>query len=258
MSGSSLPNSLTGFIDRVGETEWSIQIINQTAPEPIQGMLDKLFGGLAIETTEIDLPEADDDIVVLVHDGEVVASSPLSTLRDTLLMVNSDLYKTGTTEIQDIDPPDIITELSDTVFTLQGYPESDTEKLVLTLVSRYIEYQAWSHETGTLRSSFQRLSRLDDEQGTRRVYERLGETAGLTVHVYGVPDWEPPESMGVTVHGVGDDEIMRHWFVVYDGGTTRSVAMLAVNTGSHTWEGYWTYDTDEIKAINQYISETIA
>lgn len=111
MSGSSLPNSLTGFIDRVGETEWSIQIINQTAPEPIQGMLDKLFGGLAIETTEVDLPEADDDIVVLVHDGEVVASSPLSTLRDTLLMVNSDLYKTGTTEIQDIDPPDIITAL---------------------------------------------------------------------------------------------------------------------------------------------------
>ncbi|MFB6196838.1 MAG: histidine kinase, partial [Halobacteriaceae archaeon] len=148
MSEGRLPNSLTGFIDRAGKTEWSIQLVNQTTSAPLERMLDKLFDGLAIETTEIDLPEAADDLVVLVHDGEVVASSPLSILKDTLLMVNSDLYKTGTRGIQDINPPDIIMELSDTVFTLRGYPESDTEKLVLTLVSRYIEYQAWSHETG--------------------------------------------------------------------------------------------------------------
>jgi hypothetical protein len=220
-------------------------------------MLNKLFSGLDIDTKEIEDAEADEDLVVLLNDGDIVTSSPLSILKETLLMVNSDLYRSGTKEIQDIDPPDIIKELSDTVFTLRGYPESDIEKLVLTLVSRYIEYQAWSQGAGTLRSSFQRLSRLNDERGTRRVYERLGEAAGLDVNVYGVPDWDPPDSMGVTAHGISDDEIMRHWFVVYDSDATRSVAMLAVKTDPHTWEGYWTYDIAEIEAINRYIVENI-
>jgi hypothetical protein len=252
MPGGSLPNSLTGFIDRVGETEWSVQIVNRTAPEPIEEMLGDLFGGLAIGTTEVDIAGADDDFLVLLNDGEVVASSPLNTVKETLLLVNSDLYSTGTREIQEIDPPAVITELSETVFTLRGYPESNVEKLVLTLVSRYIEYRAWVRETGTVRSSFQRLSRLDDERGTRDIYDRLGGLAGLDVHVYGVPDWEPPASMGVTVHGVADDEVMRHWFVVYDGDG-RSVAMLAVKTGQNKWDGFWTFDTDDIEAMNRYI-----
>lgn len=252
----SLPDSLTEFVNEVDSTEWSAQIINRTEPEPIEEMLQDLFRGLSISTTETDIADADDDVLLLLHDNEVVESSPLSEIRDTLLLVNSDIYKTGAREIDEIDPPDIITELSDTVFTLRGYPESDIEKLVLTLVSRYIEHQSWIQETGTLRTSFQRLSRLDDEQGTKTVYERLGQLASLDVHVYGVPDWNPPESMGVTAHGVADDEIMRHWFVVFAGSDARSVAMLAVKTGVSEWEGYWTFDTDEIQAMNEYISQT--
>jgi hypothetical protein len=50
-----------------------------------------------------------------------------------------------------------------------GSPASNSEKLPLIVISRYIEQLAWQHETGRLRSSFQRLSRLDDERGTRRV-----------------------------------------------------------------------------------------
>jgi DICT domain-containing protein len=121
----------------------------------------------------------------------------------------------------------------------------------------YIEHQAWTHETGTLQSSFQRLSRIDDEQGTRNVYDRLGQGTSLNVHVYGVPDWEPPESMGVTVHGVDSDEIRRHWFVVYDGDESGSAALLAVKTGTSEWKGYWTYDTEEIGTMSQFISSNI-
>jgi hypothetical protein len=256
VSSESLPDSLTEFVKQVGSTEWSVQIINRTEPQPIKGMIEHLFGGLSINTTETDISDADDDLLLLLHDNEVVESSPIGEIRDTLLLVNSDIYKTGAREIDEINPPDVITELSDTVFTLRGYPESNIEKLVLTLVSRYIEHQSWIQETGTLRTSFQRLSRLDDEQGTRTVYERLGQKSRLDVHVYGVPDWNPPESMGVTAHGVADDEIMRHWFVVYDGSDAGSVAMLAVKTGASEWEGFWTFDTDEIQVMNEYITQT--
>ncbi|MFB6186988.1 MAG: hypothetical protein ABEI86_09015, partial [Halobacteriaceae archaeon] len=127
------------------------------------------------------------DLLVLLKDDEIVETSPLSTLEDSLLLVNSDLYKTGTKQIEDTDLPDVVTNLSDTIFTLRGYPEADVEKLVLTLVSRYIEYQAWRHQTGTLRTGFQRLSRLTDERGTQEVYERLGGIDDLDLAVYGVP-----------------------------------------------------------------------
>lgn len=33
----------------------------------------------------------------------------------------------------------------------------------------------WSRDAGTLRASFQKLSRIRDEVGTQRVYRRLGE-----------------------------------------------------------------------------------
>lgn len=250
------PESLTNYIEEVDVTEWSVKIINRTAPEPTGKMLGELFDGLDIDTTEVDVESVDDNVVVLLHDGEVVASSPLGLVRDTLLAVNSDLYKTSGEVVGNITPPKVITELSDTVFTLRAYPKSNSEKLVLTLVSRSIEYQARSGQSGTLRTSFQRLSRLDDESGTRTVYERLGRQSNLDVHVYGVPDWEPPESMGVTPHGVSDDEIMRHWFVVYRADETQGVAMLAVKTGPSEWRGFWTFQPGRIREINRYIART--
>ena len=256
MSEQGLPDSLTEFIDRVETTEWSVRIVNRTEPEPVRRMLDDLFGGLSIDTEETEQTEAADDRLLLFHEGEVVASSPLSAVKESLLLVNSDLYRTGATDIEEIDPPDVIVELSDTVFSLRGYPESSVEKLVLTLISRYIEYRAWTERDGELRTSFQRLSRLDDESGTREIYDRLGRLAGIDVHVFGFPDWNPAESMDVTVHGVDDDEILRHWFVVYDGDDGRSVAMLAVKTGSSEWEGFWTFEAGRIEAISEYVSRT--
>lgn len=182
-------------------------------------MFEELFDGLDIDVREIASTDTDDGLVVLFIHGELVATSPVGPIMETLLFVNSDLYTSGATEIQDIDPPDVIMELAETVFTLQGYPESNVEKLVLILVSRYIEHSAWIQQTGTLRTSFQRLSRLNDERGTREVYERLGQIQELDVHVYGIPDWDPPSSMGMSVHGIANEEITKYWFAVYENGT---------------------------------------
>jgi hypothetical protein len=256
MTNPSEPSSLTEFVDRRSGSDWSVRLLNRSAPDPIERMVEELFGGLSIGLSEADQPDAEDDLLLLLRDGEVVASSSVERLKRTLLLVNADLYSTGTRSLPDIDPPEVITELSDTVFTLEGYPESNTEKLVLVLVSRYIEHQAWRGARGSLRTSFQRLSRLDDERGTWEVYERLGGTDGLATHVYGVPDWEPPAAVGLTVHGVTTGEITDHWFVVHRADDGSGVAMVAVLTGQNRWEGFWTFDPEEIAAIDRYIQAT--
>lgn len=249
------PASLSDFFETRGSPEWSVQIVNRTDPDPVQRMIEDLFGGLSIDVSNTELPEEDDDLLMLLRDGDVVKTSSVDTLKHTLLMVNSDLYRTGGTSLEETDPPDVITQLSETLFRLRGYPESHTEKLVLTLISRYIEYQAWVQEAGTLRTSFQRLSLLDEERGTRDVYDRLGDCSTLDVHVYGIPDWDPPETLGVTIHGVSDEEIARNWFVIYEGDDRPGVAMLAVEVGPNEWRGFWTVDQNEIGRINQYVRQ---
>lgn len=253
MSGDLDADSLRTFIDDRGAPEWSVRVINRTEPNAIQGMIEDVFGSLSIDVTETTLPDADDDLVVLVRDGEVVASSPLGTFKETILLVNSDIHRTGTRSIEAVDPPDVIVQLSNAVFTLRGYPASNTEKLILTLVSRYIERQAWSHGDGTIRTGLQRLSRFDDERGTREVYERLGRVDGLDVDVYGVPDWTPPDPLDVGVHGVSDGEIERSWFVVYRAADATSVAMLAEEVDRNEWRGFWTVEADEVDAIDRYV-----
>jgi len=217
-------------------------------------MVESLFGSLDVEMQEAEIGGLADDLLLVMRDGEVVASSPLETIKNTLLLVNSDLYRTGTRSIDEIAIPDTVLTLSDEVFTLTGYPEATTEKLVLTLVSRHIEQQAANSQAGTLQASFQRLSRLDDERGTREVYNTLGQLADLDIHVYGFPDWTPPSEMGLTVHRVRDDEIRNTWFVVHSTDTGTDRAMLAIKDGPNTWRGYWTSNTPEIRAIDEYIS----
>jgi len=250
-----VPESLSTFVDRKEPSEWSVQLINPTEPEPILKMADNLFGGLDAEISQAEIEGIEDDQIIVIRDGEVVVSSPLKNLKTTLLLVNSDLYLTGARSLDKVDIPVAVKELSDTVFTLSGYPDSNTEKLVLTLVSRHIEQHAANAQTGTLRTSFQRLSRLDDERGTREVYEQLGQIEGLETHIYGIPDWVPPSEMGLSVHEVRDSEIRNTWFVVYLSETGTDRAMLATRNGQNTWRGYWTQNPPEVRIIDKYISQ---
>lgn len=256
MTGELPRESLSEFIDEREASQWSAQVVNRTEPKQVHEMITNLFGSLSIDVTETELNDAGNDLLLLLRDGEVVHSSSLDTLKQSLLLVNSDAYRTGTKSIEEIDTPDVITKLSDTVFSLRGYPRSGSEKLVLTLIARYIEQRAWRTRTGTLRASFQRLSRLNDEQGTREVYERLTNTPSLDVHVYGVPDWQPPERWDVTVHGLSTGEITRHWFVTYQSPDTGNVAMLGTETGANEWRGFWTFDAESVRELNEYIRQS--
>lgn len=259
----------------------SLVVVNRTSPRPIQQMLESTFGEQPVAVGESVSEDVEDDSVLLVEhsdDGtpQVVASSTFESIQQTILLVNSDLYKTGTSGVEDFELPSVIRELADVTFRLRGYPLSNREKLLMIAISRSIEQQAWRAGCGRLRSSFQRLSRLSDERGTRRVYRMLGNSPVQT-HVYGVPDRVPPRDVGVTVHGGHSTDFRRSWFVVYtppkpgdtrwrdrtsDGGAKGSeprgpAALLAVETDDKVWEGYWTFDPALVGEIDGYIERNL-
>lgn len=214
--------------------------------------------------------ESVENLALLVENETIVAASPIEKLVNAILLVNSDLYVTGARGIETLDLPAVITGLDDAVFTLRGYPESNRQKLLLITISRFIERVAWEAGSGTLRSSFQRLSRLDEEVGTRRVYETV-PTVGVDTHVYGVPD-RVPTDLDVTVHAGRSTDFTDTWFVVFrpdDGpsstdasddlrrGVKGGVALLAVEREDRVWQGIWTFDTERIQRINGHIRRNL-
>jgi len=288
---------LERFFSDIEAPERTLAVINRSAPRPIQRMLEETFDGQAVEVDERSLPDSDEDVVLLLDsDGdapEVVASSPLSALQDAVLLVNSDLYKTSTAGFDEYELPEVLSKLDEVPFRLRGYPESNKEKLLLIAISRHIERRAYRTGTGRLRSSFQRLSRLDDEQGTRAVYEQVAD-AGVQTHIYGVPDWSPPMEFPVRAHGGYAEEYRRSWFVVFtpengdaaghdDHGVTPSpatdcdapgsretdgsagergddpthAALLAIETAPRVWRGFWTFRPSLVADIDDYISTNL-
>ncbi|TKX87472.1 hypothetical protein EXE43_02840 [Halorubrum sp. SS5] len=217
-------------------------------------------------------PSDIENLVLLMEDDEVVAGSTLGELGDAVLFVNSDLYITGSRSLSDVELPSVISGLDDATFTLRGYPESNRQKLLLITISRFIERAAWTAGDGTLRSSFQRLSRIDDEVGTREVYERVADT-GVDTHLYGVPD-ELPQDLDAVIHAGSDPDFTDSWFVVYrppEGphparsdpesdlvrGVEGGVGLLAVETEPRVWRGLWTFDADRVSRINRYIERNL-
>ena len=223
-----------------------------------------------------------ENLALLVEDDAVIAGSSLEELGRAVLFVNSDLYITGARSLDSVALPRVITGLEDTRFTLQGYPESNRQKLLLVTISRFIERVAWTAADGTIRSSFQRLSRIDDELGTRRVYERLSE-AGVQAHLYGVPD-DPPTGLDAAIHGGRSADFTDSRFVLFeppDGfggvagtdeapgieaetdeadlerGVQGGVGLLAVETEPRRWEGTWTFDPAQLRALRGYIKRNL-
>lgn len=262
------------FLDAAAAPSRSLIVVNRSAPAPIQQLLEETFTGQPVSVDQQEIPNTDSDLVLLVEptdtDTEIIASSPLSALEETILQVNSDLYKTGTAGFEQHELPAVLAQLDDIPFQLRDYPAADKEKLLLIAISRYIERRAWQADTGTLRSSFQHLSRIADERGTRTVYETLADS-GVQTHVYGVPDWRPPSDSDLIMHGGHTTDFRKAWFVVYtpptmtetntNTNTSQSdaspAALLAIEVASGEWEGFWTFRQSLITEITDYITANL-
>ena len=251
-----MADSLCDFLKTDSRRERTLAVVGDVEG-PIQSLFEESFGGLDVGIESSELLDSKEATVALVEDGEVAATSPMAAIRDAILLVNSDLYTSGLSGIDKHEAPEVLTELDEQVVTLRGFPASVKEKLLLIVISRYIERQALEAGGGRLDVAFQRLSRLCDEYGTKKVYERLATTA-VDVHTYGVPDRRPTDIPELTVHGGDSERYRRSWFVVFTPppeGDTEPAALVAVETGENVWRSMWTYDAEQVAAIQQHIQE---
>jgi hypothetical protein len=232
--------------------EREILVVNWEGPEQVRRLLEEAFGSLPVELEERNRPEMGENLVVLVDEGEVVATSSLESLQQAVLLVNVDLYRRGLSGIDKYEAPDVLTAIDERLFSLRGFPASTKEKLLLVVILRFIEKRALEAGEGRLDVAFQELSHMDDEYGTEKVYQRLADS-DLEVHVYGVPD-TTPEVDGITVHAGRAERYRRSWFVVFQPPPGEEpAALLAVETGPNEWDSMWTYDCGRVDRLGDII-----
>jgi hypothetical protein len=255
MSDSTLP-SLQMFFEEVDTPTRSLAVVNRREPKAVHALVESAFAEQTLSVSEQKLSDEETDLLVALDGDTVVATSPLQEVMDAFLLVNSDLYITGSSGVDGASAPDVLTALDDVEFDLRGYPASNKEKLLLIVISRYIERLALAEGSGRLRSTFQRLSRIEDERGTRAVYELLAASA-LDVHVYGQPGWTPPDSFDATVHTGTNADYRRSWCVVFvpERAADTHAALVALETGRNVWQGMWTYDPERVRRVDRYLEQ---
>jgi hypothetical protein len=239
------------FIEDVDSRQHTLTVINRREYDPILSLLERVFDSENVDVRESGGDPAGPADILQLHDedGLAIATSSLDVVRDRLLMVNSDMYITGTTPLEEVDTSAVVANLDDTTFTVSG-----KSKLLLIHISRHVEALALETGSGVLHTGFEELSRIRDERGTHRAYGRLANT-DLDVHVYGRPDWEQPIEGDMTVHAHEEGEIPRSWFVVHDGDGRdgRKAALVCVEGGPDEYDGFWTFRPDLVDDILDYI-----
>jgi hypothetical protein len=191
---------LSAFVDALDASDVSLTVVNVNGSgnEHVTGMFEDLFERQPVDVQQTVSDASEENLVVLTRNGERVAESELDTIGDAVLFVNSDVYITGSRELEDVKTPSVIEALTDVPFYAEGYPSQRKEKLLLIEISRYIEALAYRAGVGDLHSGFQRLSRIGDEKGTLEVYDALAST-NVETHVYGVDDSRSSQA-GVHAH----------------------------------------------------------
>ncbi|MFB6311793.1 MAG: DICT sensory domain-containing protein [Salinirussus sp.] len=246
--------SVKALIDRVDAEPATLLVLNRTEPAPFLNLLSSAFERQPVHVVEREVPGPISDEVILVDKEGVRATSHLTDLAEGFLLINSDQYRTSARNLEESAVPAVLRELTDIAFDLRGYPASNKEKLLLIVMSRYIEARALRIGSGELRAAFQRLSRLDDEYGTRMVYERLADT-DVETHVYGVDDDLSGVPENLHVHADDTEEYRRSWFVTFESesGYDEAVALVAWETGENHWRGSWTFDPAKTRSVVEYI-----
>jgi hypothetical protein len=246
--------TLADILDDVESKEKTLTILNRDEPEPIVRMLKRMVDAPDVAIREARPSDAAPGNLVILEDDrtgeERLAISAIADVGDSVLMVNSDLYITGTRAIDEVDTPDVLAGLDETTFTVSG-----KQKMLLIEISRHVEALAYRSVESTIHSGFQRLSRIHDEHGTRDVYERLADV-NTDVHVYGTPADLPGLAGDVAIHAEENEEIRRSWFVVNtDCADDLKGALLAREVGPNEWNGLWTFDSAVVDRAAAYLED---
>lgn len=248
---------LADFVDALEAPSVELTVVNVSGAgsEHVTGMFEDLFERQDVTVNTAVADAETENLVVLTRDGERVARSQLEDVGDAVLFVNSDVYVTGARELSEVETPAVLAALTDVPFRAKGYPSTRKEKFLLIEVSRFIEALAYREGAGRLHSGFQQLSRIDDEKGTRVVYETLAAT-GVDTHVYGCGEWSPSGSLSAHSGHAALDEV---WFVVFvppEGSDAKHAALVCVADDDGHWRGFWTFDRERVHEIEAFVVDT--
>lgn len=199
---------------------------------------DELLTTRGVSVTYRDLPpDGPEPFLVVRESGEFVGALALDELEALLA---PPVVRPGDRDGASEGYRVLFEALRDTVFTA-------LERSELLAVSREIEERALRVGRGTLRVSFQSLSKFASQTG---VYRRLAAATDLDIHVYGADDWTPPEIAGVTYHGDVDPGLEQYWVLAFDGGGSdmQACALLA-RERRDGYQGCWTNDPETVTEI---------
>lgn len=196
------------------------------------------FGETGVSIDHRPLPAGGPEPFVVIHDsGEFAGAVSLTEFEELL---RPPIHRPGDRDSVSAGYRALFDVLDDTVF-------SSLDRRQLLGASREIEDRAFRVGHGVLRVGFQRLSVFDGQADT---YRHLGSKGGLDVHVYGLPDWDPPAIDGVVYHGSEDPAVGRYWALAFDGGVDeRQACALLAREDEETYTGFWTYDPDIVGTI---------
>lgn len=248
--------ALSAFIPTERSADSRLVLANRREmTKPVVDILETLFETAPIEIVESDRPDLPTDQVVLERDGEVLRSTPMADIVDSVLMQDVQGGAAELASVVEADLPDVLDALADTTFRIEGRTASRIQTTLFLAMSRMVERLAARASDGTLRTGFQELSRMEDEHTTGDIYRALA-AGPVDVHVYGAPDWDP-DGHDLTVHPGTHADYLRNWFVVFTPGpasTDEGMAFLATQLDDSGWEGFWTRDPDLVEAIDSHIA----
>lgn len=248
VASTPVDDSLREIFDAVRADAPTLTVANYGGPPEEFAVVERYFDRHGVEVREAAMDVAEPKSVALLHRGDaLLASETVPALRGAI-----DIDAGTTDTFEQRHTSDLLTNLERSVFGA-----SAADKGLLIDVSHNIELLANRTGTGRLHAGFQCLSNLVDDRQAARIYERLA-ASGVDVHVYGIPDSETTVP-GVTVHEHDTQEMADSWFVVYDGGgdPDRRAALLAHQLdGDNEYDGLWTYKTDIVTRIDDYLTTT--
>ena len=235
-------SSLHDLIERVEAMGYTLTVCNPGSESELDLLADRLEQyGVEVRTVELST-ETPTGTAILHRGEEPLAMSPAGELYDAVQFE-------APQEAESAAEPAVLERAHRRQYTVDN-----GGKLRMVRISRLVERRALDVGRGTLHTGFQRLGRVDDELGTRELYERIART-DVDVHMYGRPG-EVPNEEWYTIHAGETPELAESWFVVFDGGGREGTmgALVSEETAPKEYSGFWTYKPDLVRTVEDYLS----
>lgn len=243
--------SLSDFVEEVTETNKTLTVFVADEDDPVFAEVERFFGvqNVTVRRQLVD-PDGPRDFVVLHQDGDPVAVSTLSDLRDSLFLRGADSKVPSDASLAEGRTPDVVRSMGNTTFTAAG-----GEAMLLTQISHHVLELAHRTGRGRIHVGIGPRSSLEYDPERTGAFGKLAD-AGVEVHLYG-PGADGVSDPRVEIHdATGEGEDCR--FAVFDGGgdDARKVAMVAIDPEGERYSGFWTFEAALVDDVLAYLEST--